>query len=131
MLKQYAANDIRLIIGESDGTAAGDISILSDIVVKSITMQRTFTVGKAATVMLPFSIAVSKVSGGTFYSFIGVDKSGDEWEVVMQELNCVSGTLQAHTPYLFMPSADAMTFNLEGQTVTVKANSQQTYIVQP
>ena len=123
--------DISLVIGESDGTAAKDITITLDIDVNSITMQRTFTVGKAATVMLPFSIAVSKVSGGTFYSFIGVDKSGDEWEVVMQELNCVSGTLQAHTPYLFMPSADAMTFNLEGQTVTVKANSQQTYIVQP
>ena len=94
-------------------------------------MERTFTVGKAATVMLPFSIAVSKVSGGKFYSFIGVDKSGEQWDVVMQEVNQVGGTLQAHTPYLFMPSATQMTFDLGGENVTVKANSQQTYTVTP
>lgn len=125
------ATDIALTIGESDGTAAGDITIPADIEVNSITMERTFTVGKAATVMLPFDIAVSKVSGGKFYSFIGVDKSGEQWDVVMQEVNHVNGTLQAHTPYLFMPSAEHMTFNLGGQTITVKANSQQTYTVTP
>lgn len=126
-----SATDISLVIGESDGTAAGDITIPADIEVNSITMERTFTVGKAATVMLPFDIAVSKVSGGKFYSFIGVDKSGEQWDVVMQEVNHVNGTLQAHTPYLFMPSAEHMTFNLGGQTITVKANSQQTYTVTP
>ena len=114
----------------SDNT--DEIIIPADIVVGSVTMERTFTVGKAATVMLPFNIAASKVSGGTFYSFIGVDKNGTTgWEVMMQEVNRVSGTLQAHTPYLFMPSATAMTFNLGGETVTLKANNQQTYSVQP
>lgn len=126
-----SATDVSLTIGESDGTAAQDITIPADIDVSSITMQRTFTVGKASTVMLPFSIAVSKVSGGTFYSFIGVDKSGSEWDVVMQEVNRVGGTLQAHTPYLFMPTAETMTFNLGGQPVTLKANSEQTYTVEP
>ncbi len=126
-----SATDASLTIGESDGTATDDISIPADIDVNSITMERTFTVGKAATIMLPFDIAVSKVSGGTFYSFIGVDKSGAEWEVVMQEVNRVSGSLQAHTPYLFMPTATQMTFDLGGEAVTVKANSQQTYTVQP
>ena len=126
-----SATDVSLVIGESDGTTAKDITVPADIVVNSVTMNRTFTVDKAATVMLPFSIAASKVSGGTFYSFIGVDKSGSEWEVVMQAVNLVSGTLQAHTPYLFMPTAEHMTFNLGGQTVTLKANSQQTYTVQP
>jgi hypothetical protein len=126
-----SATDIALTIGESDGTTAGDISVPADIVVHSITMNREFTVGKASTIMLPFDIAVSKVSGGTFYSFIGVDKSVDGWDVVMQEVNRVGGTLQAHTPYLFMPTDTQMTFDLGGQTVTVKANSEQTYTVQP
>jgi hypothetical protein len=114
----------------SDGT--DEVSITADIVVGSVTMQRTFTPGKAATVMLPFDIAASKVSGGTFYGFIGVDKDGTTgWEVYMSEVNRVSGTLQAHTPYLFMPTATTMTFNLDGQTVTLKANSEQTYTVKP
>lgn len=126
-----SATDVSLTIGESDGTSEQDITIPADIDVNSITMQRTFTPGKAATVMLPFDIAVSKVGGGTFYSFIGVDKSGAQWDVVMQEVNRIGGTLQAHTPYLFMPSAETMTFTLGGQTVTLKANSQQTYTVEP
>ncbi len=127
-----SGSDIALEINESDGTANGNISISEDIEVTSITMKRTFEPGKAATVMLPFSIEVSKVGGGTFYSFIGVDKSGSEWEVVMQEVNRVSGTLQAHTSYLFVPTASAMTFNLGGNAVTLKANKDQmTYTIEP
>ncbi len=126
-----SASDIALEINESDGTAAQDISIPADIVVNSITMSRTFTIGKAATVMLPFSIATSKVSGGTFYSFIGVDKNDTAWEVMMLQVNPVLGTLQAHTPYIFMPTATTMTFNLGGETVTLKATDKQTYTVTP
>ncbi len=111
----------------SDGT--DDVTIAEDVNIGSITLQRTFTVGKTATVMLPFDIDVAKVSGGAFYGFVGVDKLGATgWEVVMSP---VSGTLQAHTPYLFMPSDEHMTFNLGGQTVTLKANSEQTYTVKP
>ena len=126
-----SATDFSLFIGESDGTATCDITIPTDIVVNTITMSRTFTPGKAATVMLPFDIALSKVNGGTFYSFVGVDKSGAQWEVVMQKVNRVSGTLQAHTPYLFMPTANTMTFELDNESVTIKANRQQTYTVKP
>ncbi len=126
-----SATDVALTIGESDGTSTDDISVPIDIAVTSVTMDRTFTVGKAATVMLPFDIAVQKVSGGTFYGFVGVDKSGSNWEVVMHEVNRINGTLQAHTPYLFMPTAEKMTFDLGGKTVTLKANSEHTYTVQP
>ena len=108
----------------ADGT--DEITIPQDITVGGVTFNRTFTVDASSTVMLPFSIAVSKVSGGKFYGFVGVDKNTDGWEVVMQEVD-PSGTLQAHTPYLFKPSATQMTFNLGGETVTLKANTQSTY----
>lgn len=111
----------------ADGTDA--VTIPEDVAVGSITMNRTFTVGKSATIMLPFDIDIAKISGGTFYGFIGIDKLGASgWEVVMSQ---VGGTLQAHTPYLFIPTAETMTFNLGGETVTLKANSEQTYTVQP
>ena len=126
-----SATDVALTIGESDGTSAQNITIPTDIKVTSVTMDRTFTIGKAATVMLPFDIAVSKVSGGTFYGFVGVGNNGSDREVVMHQVNQVNGTLQAHTPYLFLPSAEKMTFDLGGQTVTLKANSEHTYTVQP
>ena len=124
------ANSANNTIVISDGT--DKVTIAEHVPgIGSVTMERTFTPGTAATMMLPFDIDISKVSGGTFYGYIGVDKNGTEWDVVMQEVNRVSGTLQAHTPYLFMPTAEHITFNLGGTTVTLKANSQQTYTVEP
>ena len=104
--------------------ATDDIVIPEDIGVGSVTYDRTFTAGSTATVTLPFSVDVSKVSGGTFYGLVGIDKHGQTgWEVVMKQ---VTGILQPHQPYLFRPTATTMTFDLGGQTVTLKANTQNT-----
>lgn len=70
---------------------------------------REFTKDVASTVCLPFSIdATQAAEAGKFYTFAGVDKSGADWEVIMQETptsNLVSGALTANTPYLFVPAA--------------------------
>ena len=80
-----------------------------------VVFRRSFTQGKASTVCLPFAIDATQAAAvGKFYEFVGVDKSGAEWEVVMQEADTsadppVTGneatTLTANTPYLFMPAA--------------------------
>ena len=80
-----------------------------------VVFRRSFTQGKASTVCLPFAIDATQAAAvGKFYEFVGVDKSGAEWEVVMQEADMsadppVTGneasTLAANTPYLFMPAA--------------------------
>ena len=80
-----------------------------------VVFRRSFTQGKASTVCLPFAIDATQAAAvGKFYEFVGVDKSGAEWEVVMQEADTsadppVTGneasTLAANTPYLFMPAA--------------------------
>ena len=68
---------------------------------------RTFKCGVASTVCLPFSLdAAQAASVGKFYSFAGIDKSGEKWEVIMKESepnNLVSTDLTANTPYLFKP----------------------------
>ena len=74
---------------------------------------RTFKCGVASTVCLPFSVtATQAASVGKFYTFAGIDKNADPWEVIMEEADPtaeppVSGneasTLTANTPYLFMP----------------------------
>ena len=68
---------------------------------------RTFKCGVASTVCLPFSLdATQAASVGKFYSFYGIDKSGEKWEVIMKESepnNLVSTDLTANTPYLFKP----------------------------
>ena len=80
-----------------------------------VVFRRSFTKDVASTVCLPFAIdATQAAAAGKFYTFAGVDKSGSEWEVIMQEANPsvdppVAGneatTLTANTPYLFMPAA--------------------------
>lgn len=79
-----------------------------------VAFRRSFTKDVASTVCLPFAIdATQAAAAGKFYTFVGVDKSGSEWEVIMQEADTsveppVAGneaaSLAANTPYLFMPA---------------------------
>ena len=65
---------------------------------------RTFKCGIASTVCLPFSLdATQAESVGKFYTFDGIDKTGEKWEVIMKETNTVSTDLSVNIPYLFVP----------------------------
>ena len=103
-----------------DGTSVDQVDIPSgdNIIVNHVTSNRTFTPGKASTVMLPFNYTCSGEEGGTFYKFVGVKKENDKWVATMQETGNDAnneGTLIANTPYLFMPTATEMTFpNING-----------------
>ena len=90
-----------------DGTSVATVSIPEDVTVNSVTYNRTFTEGKPSTVMLPFSKDVNEISGGTFYTFGGVEKKNNKWEATMNE---VMGSLTANTPYLFVPTGTSLTF---------------------
>jgi uncharacterized repeat protein (TIGR02543 family) len=90
-----------------DGTSDESITITDDIEVNSVTYNRAFTMDKPSTVMLPFSKDVGEISGGTFYTFGGVEKKNNKWEATMNE---VTGSLTANTPYLFVPTGTSLTF---------------------
>ena len=74
-----------------------------------VVFRREFKENVSSTVCLPFAIdATQAAAAGKFYTFVGVDKSGTDWEVIMQEAdpsNKVDGALDANTPYLFKPAA--------------------------
>ena len=103
-----------------DGTSvdAVDIDYNHNIIVNHVTSNRVFTPGMASTVMLPFNYTCNGNEGGTFYKFVGVKKENDKWVATMQETGNDTnkqGTLEANTPYLFMPAASTMTFpNING-----------------
>ena len=76
--------------------------------IKSVTYNRTFSSGKAATVILPFSYICDGSEGsegGKFYSFVGFNGTTP----IMEDGNQVT-SLTANTPYLFVPTASTMTF---------------------
>ena len=104
----YQINARNVILGTS--TSLKTLNITGGIYVNRISLDRTFTKGKPATLMLPFSMDVNDISGGTFYTFGGVEKENDRWVATM---NAVTGSIEANTPYLVMPSATTLTFTDE------------------
>ena len=91
--------------------------------IKSVTYNRPFSSGRAATVILPFSYICNDSEGGKFYGFKEVTYDYDQhiWVCTMKEPgNTAATSLTANTPYLFMPSETTMTFpNLAGGVVTL------------
>ncbi len=111
-----------------DGTWQDRVEIVSQLSLESRTVKfvkwrnRTFTPGKASTVMLPFDYTCTGSEGGTFYRFVGVEKVENTWVATMKATGDDAnntGSLIANTPYLFMPTATAMTFTIPDGGVTL------------
>ena len=96
------------------------VEIPSDISVNHVEFVRKFTVGKNSTIMLPFSIDTTKISGGSFKEFAYVDESVPK-AVFYNDV--AGGVVQANTPYIFVPTSDTLIFKLEeGETVSLNTN---------
>ena len=110
-----------------EGNNLVGVNITEDVgKVSNVTYNRTFSSGKAATVILPFNYTCSGSEGsegGKFYGFkdVAYDYNQHIWVCTMVEpgeegSNNVT-SLTANTPYLFMPSDAAMTFpNISSMT---------------
>ena len=97
-------NGITLTLITPTGTDAPQtVSIPTAVEVDHVTIQRTYVSGKASTVYLPFSIEVSKLSGGTFHTFTNVVQTTSPWTVNYSVALTSTATLEANTPYLFLP----------------------------
>jgi hypothetical protein len=107
-----------------DGSSVTTLNIPTDITVEAVVLNRTFTTGKCATIMLPFSMDVNNISGTNFYTFGGVEKnSSDKWIATMNQM---TGTLAANTPYLVEPTATTLTFTGGATLNTTGGGNQQT-----
>ncbi|MBO4397720.1 MAG: hypothetical protein J5805_04200, partial [Bacteroidaceae bacterium] len=105
-----------------DGTSTATINIPTAVTVDNVTYNRTFTVGKASTVMLPFSYTCTGNEGGTFYQFVGIEKDGNDWVATMKETGDDAnnaGALTANTPYLFLPTETSITFTIPNTGVSL------------
>lgn len=101
--------------------------------VRSVTYNRTFSSGVAATVILPFNYICNGSEGGKFYGFKEVTYDYDQhiWVCTMvepgEEGSNNATSLTANTPYLFMPSDATMTFpnisSMTGGVVTLQTTT--------
>ncbi len=112
---------------EIDDTSLETVEITTDVVVNTISFSRVFSSGKMSTVMFPFSIDTSEVTGGKFYELIEFAKDGSRWTATAQQPE--AGVVAANKPYLFMPSADGtLSFNLNNPVTLNTSNMQPTVI---
>lgn len=105
-----------------DGTSTAAINIPTAETVNAVTYNRTFTVGKASTMMLPFDYTCTGNEGGTFYQFVGVEQEGTTWVATMKETgdgHNDASTLTANTPYLFLPTETGITFTIPSTGVSL------------
>lgn len=105
-----------------DGTSTETINVTSAVSVKSVIYERTFNVGKASTVMLPFEYKITGNEGGEFYAFVDVKKEGENWVATMKPDNNPldnTQTLTANKPYLFLPTAAHITFTIPNEGVSI------------
>jgi len=85
-------------------TDGNDLTALLSYVGQTVnlTYTRSFTEGKTSTVCLPFAYE-KKEGDGSFYAFTNIEKEGSEYVATMTEPS--STTLEANTPYLYLPNA--------------------------
>ena len=92
------------LVVPDETTTPPTVDIPVAVEVNHVVIDRLFESGKAATVYLPFSIEVSKICGGTFHTFGSVDETTTPlWTVTYSAPLADDATLQAGTPYIFMP----------------------------
>ncbi len=96
------------------------VEIPSDISVNHVEFVRKFTVGKNSTIMLPFSIDTTKISGGSFKEFAYVDENVPK-AVFYNDV--AGGVIQANTPYIFVPTSDTLIIDIaDGDSVVMNTN---------
>lgn len=104
-----------------DGTSGSDVNILQEEykVISEIEYNRLFQIGVPATIVLPFPTTYMTVTGGNFYQFNGVeyDETKGQWVATMTGVN--ANNLNRNTPYIIVPTASKLEFDLHGNIVHV------------
>ena len=112
------------INGEYKGEGA--VNIPEDIENVSVEFNRTFTVDKYSTIVLPFEIAAGSVEGAVFYKIDDIDVKivGNDtiWGPV--HITEVTDNIEANMPYLLQPTATKLTFK---DPVTLNTSEKHPY----
>lgn len=113
-------NEDETVVAEIDGNSTETVSFTEDVSVDRVTFDRTFSESVNSTIMLPFTVSVNDVDGGVFYEFANLDQDeSGNYHFRVKEPS--ASTLEANKPYIFIPSAKSITFNLSDR-VTINTS---------
>ncbi len=82
----------------------------------AIEYDREFKIDVPATVVFPFPTTKMIVTGGNFYKFNCVDYNESENQWVASMTSVAANNLDRNTPYIVVPTASTLEFNLQGKT---------------
>jgi hypothetical protein len=82
-----------------------------------IECERVFKIGVPATIVLPFPTTGMTVTGGKFYEFACVDYDETKGQWVASMTSVAANNLQRNTPYIIVPTATKLEFDLHGNLV--------------
>lgn len=99
-----------------DGTSGSEVNIpqVAYADLYEIEFNRVFQVGVPATIVLPFPTTGLNVTGGNFYQFACVDYDETKGQWVASMTSVAANNLQRNTPYIVVPTAPKLTFDLNG-----------------
>lgn len=108
-----------------DGSGKESVSY-DAMTVDHVVLDRKFTSGSVATIVLPITVPVSDISGAKVYYFNKVAKNAEtgRWKVTM---TTVKDQVVANTPYALIPSAETVEFT--GGPYTFTATSSEPMVV--
>ena len=103
-----------------DGTSGSEVNIPQGANSKlyEIEFNRVFQVGVPDTIVLPFPTTTEMtITGGNFYQFACVDYDETKGQWVASMTSVAANNLQRNTPYIIVPTATKLEFDLHGSEV--------------
>ncbi len=104
-----------IIHGNTESDVHMDAGIGS--MLNEIECEREFKIGVPATIVLPFPTTGMTVTGGNFYEFACVDYDETKGQWVASMTSVDANNLQRNTPYIIVPTATKLEFDLHGNLV--------------
>ena len=87
------------------------------IEVNAIKVKRTFGIKTPATIVLPFKLPTETRTNADFYDLYSVEQVGNTWKARMEKIP--DGDIQPLHPYAIIVYEEELTFDLQGEHVTV------------
>lgn len=110
------ANPYKAIIhGDTESDVHMDAGL--GTMLNEIDCERVFKIGVPATIVLPFPTIGMTVTGGNFYQFACVDYDETKGQWVASMTSVAANNLQRNTPYIIVPTATKLEFDLHGSEV--------------
>lgn len=118
-IEYIAVKDAWKVVLQGSTGSDAHVGFETNMKAYAIEYDREFKIGVPATVVFPFPTTGMIVTGGDFYKFNCVDYDESKGQWVASMTSVAANNLDRNTPYIVVPTAPTLEFNLQGNTVHI------------